>query len=294
MSMYYGVDPHHPDLIGLIETAAGKLSDERVRPDVIAMIDGCFDDDLALRFWKHSRQYEQVIVPLYAHSCLSGLEECAPFLLYLTRSNLLGFLKQSAGKPMLSILQSPLSLAGLQRHFAAFLQIRTPSDGLCMPLRFADTMCSEKVLAMFDDGQRAAFCSGFSAWHLINREGTLTTIAGTCVDLASYTPPVVAEANAIDITDKQYARLIDSGEAEYILCNLDEMAPHITTVHKASILYRVIVELLAGMDRRGIKNDLERRNLIRGALQMPDKFEVLALLDAAQKHGVEAALQRFA
>ncbi|WP_211453413.1 DUF4123 domain-containing protein [Collimonas antrihumi] len=290
--MYFGVDPHHPELNDLILTTAGELVEKYGKLYMYALVDGAFDDDVGLRLWKHSQQSDSSVVSLYDNTRLSGYEECSPFLLNLTQKNLPPLLAASEGKPMFSILQSPLTIDALQRHFAAFLQIRTTSDGLCMLVRFADTMCSQNMLNMFNDAQRSAFCSGFTAWHLINRKGTLTTIDGTCLDATAYTPPVIGEDNAIDITDRQYVGLIDSSEADFILCNFAETVPQIVVGRTASTLYTMIAGLLKEMDLRGIKKDTDRRNLIVDALMMPDRYQALALLDAAQEHGVDVALQR--
>ncbi|MEB0165382.1 DUF4123 domain-containing protein, partial [Glaciimonas sp. CA11.2] len=247
-----------------------------------------------IEMWKKSRSENSDVVSLYDKTVLSELEECAPFLIAITAMNLSGVLKNCEGKPMLSIMQSPLTIHALQRHFAPFLQIRTPSDGLCFSLPFSDTICSEDILYSFDAAQRKAFCSGFAKWHLINRKGTLTTIDGTCIDTASYVPSAVGESNAFDITDKQYAWLIDSGEADYILRHFAQNIPAITAQRKPSQLYAMITDLITGLNRREILNDPERRKLIAHALVMPDREQAMALLDEAQKHGTEIALLRFA
>lgn len=283
--MHYGVDPHHPDLSSAIETTLIDYFNKHHDLFVYALVDGTFDDTLGTELWAHSQQSDSGIVSLYEKAPLSQLEECAPFLMPLTRELLPRLLMHGNGKPMLSILQSPLSIGSLQRHFAGFLQIRTASDGLCFPLRFADTVCSQDTLAMFNDAQRTAFCSGFMAWHLINRQGTLTTVAGTCLDAASYTPPALGEANALDITDKQYAWLIDSGEEDYILSDLAERAPELIAQRKSSVLYSMISELLTAMDERRIRNGPERQELAAQALMLPDRQQALALLDAARPRG---------
>ncbi|MGS0743637.1 DUF4123 domain-containing protein [Glaciimonas sp. GG7] len=289
--MYYGVDPHHPDLLKQTQTTLADYASRHDNLFTYLLVDGTFDDDLAADLWKYSQDPATDIVSLYDRTALAELEECAPFLLPISATWCDLLLQRSEGVPMLSFLQSPLTLQSLQRHFAAFLQVRTPSDGMRCWLRFADTVCSQNILRILDDAQRSAFCSGFTAWHIINREGTLNSIDGSCMDAATYIPSIVFAENAIDITDEQFGLLIESGEADYLLCNLGEKAPAIIADRKASALYAMIAELLAEMDKRAIKKEVDRAHLIFDALQMPNKYAAFALLDAAQEHGVASALQ---
>ncbi|WP_211467414.1 DUF4123 domain-containing protein [Collimonas silvisoli] len=292
--MYYGVDPHHPELSSLIQTIISATIEKHGKLYVYALIDGTFDDNVGHQLWEYSKQADTGVVSLYDNTVLSGYEECAPFLVNLSSENLPTLLKLSEGKPMLSIVQSPLPIKALQQHFAAFLQIRTTSDGMRMVLRFADTMCSQNVLNMFNDTQRSAFCSGFTAWHLINRKGMLTTIDGTCLDMTAYMPPAVGEGNAIDVTDRQYAALIDAGEADYILCDLAKQAHFLVAERTSSTLYSMISGLLKQLTEYGIKKDKERYALVAQAIMLPERDQALALLEDAQKHGAEIALQRAA
>ncbi|KAF3996742.1 DUF4123 domain-containing protein [Glaciimonas immobilis] len=291
--MNYGVDPHHPDLLGQIEATLAALTEKH--PDLITtlLINGTFDDELASEFFMQSKGLRTGVVSLYENSVLSGLEECAPFLLTAEMTRLPRLLARSQGVPMFSLLQSTLTIHALQRHFSAFLQVRTPSDGLCFPLRFSDAMCSQNILRCLNDAQRIKFCSGFTAWHLVNRGGTLTTIEGTCFNATSYTPPIVSADNAIDITDKQYARLIHGGEAAYLLCHFARTVPALVTGAPLSIKYTMITSMLAAMDRRDIMDDTERRDLLSHALRMSDRERAVAMLDAAQQHGTKIAIQRF-
>ncbi len=292
--MYFGVDPHHPELNSLVQTTVSATIEKRGKLYVYALVDGTFDDDVGRQLWEYSKQADTGVVSLYDNTVLSGYEECAPFLMNLSPENLPKLLKFSDGKPMLSLLQSPLPIRVLQQHFAAFLQIRTTSDGMRMVLRFADTMCSQNVLNMFNEAQRSAFCSGFTVWHLINRKGTLTTIDGTCLDATTYVQPAVGEGNAIDITDKQYVGLIDAGEADYILCALAKQAYRLVAERTPSTLYSMIRGLLKQLTEYGIKKDKERYALVAQAIMFPERDQALALLEDAQKHGAEIALQRSA
>lgn len=290
--MYFGVDPHQPDLYDLIESAVRDCIGKHGQSNVIALVDGTFDTALGQELWEYSKRSDSGVVALYDNSALSGLEECAPFLLSMSPERLSQLLAISAGKPMFSIFQTPLAIDALQRHFSAFLQIHTPSEKLHLPLRFADTTCSENVLKMFSDAQRTAFCSGFTVWHLINRKGALTTIQGTPDETASYMPPAIGEANSVEITDKQYVWLMNSSEADFILCDLAKESPRHVGQRKASVLYSMIEGLLKQLTERGINNDRDRYLLAVRSLMFSEQHEALKLLDEAQELGVEMALQR--
>ncbi|MQR00189.1 DUF4123 domain-containing protein [Glaciimonas soli] len=300
----FGIDPHHPELSQKLTEAFNKTHAQYAQHHneqgnqqadklyAYALVDGTFDDaNLGKQLWELSQENDSGIVSLYDNTSLSGFEECAPFLVNLSSDNLKNLLVYGADKPMLSFLQTPLNKKALQRHFAAFLCIHTPSDGLRFPLRFSDTMCSIDILEMLDETQLEMVLSGFTAWHLINRKGTVTTIAGDCMDLASYIAPNIGEKNAIDITDRQYVRLIDSGEADGMLCGFIKNTPQITSGRTASKVFAMITELLTEMDTRGIKDDINRRQLMVKTLLMPDKYHAIEVLDTAQKHDVAKALQ---
>ncbi|WP_211453597.1 DUF4123 domain-containing protein [Collimonas antrihumi] len=292
--MYFGVDPHHPELNSLIQTTISATIERHGKLRVYALVDGVFDDNLGRQLWALSNQTDTGVVSLYDNTVLSGYEECAPFLMNLSPENLPKLLKFSVDKPMLSVLQSPLSLGAMQQHFAGFLQIRTTSDGVRMPLRFADVMCSQNALKMFNDAQHSAFCSGFTAWHLINRKGTLTSVDGTCLDAATYIRPAVGEGNAIDITDRQYVDLINGGEADFILCDLAKKAFPVVAERTPSVLYSMISALLKQLTVYRINNDAERYALVTQAIMLPEREQALTLLEDAKKYGVEIALQRAA
>ncbi|KAF3995946.1 DUF4123 domain-containing protein [Glaciimonas immobilis] len=281
--MFYGVDSHHPNLLRQIEATLVTLTEKHQNITTKILINGTFDDELGLHLFNQSKRPPAGIVSLYENSVLSDLEECAPFLLSADSPRLPRLLERSDGVPMFSILQSPLTIHGLQRHFSAFLQVRTPSDGRCFPLAFSDTTCSEDILQNLNENQRNAFCAGFAAWHLVNREGKLTTINGTCFDAASYAPPALGDANAINITDKQFAGLIDSGEADYILRQLFENSPSSVKDHISSVTFHQIRQLLPELNKRELTQEEERYTLIAEAIRLPDFYKALDMLDTVQK-----------
>ncbi|MQR00239.1 DUF4123 domain-containing protein [Glaciimonas soli] len=294
--MYHGVDPHHPELQSQIVTAISNTIAEHEAQQgklhAYALVDGVYDKALGLQLWENSQQSDTGVVSLYGDSSISGYEEVSPFLIRLGKNNLPQLLAYGQGKPMLSFLQTPLSLTALQRHFAPFLQVHTPSDRLRFVIRFADTLNTLNILETLSETQLEAFRFGFTAWHVINRKGTLTTIAGTYVDAASYAATEIGEANAIDITNRQYGRLVADTEADTILCSLAEEAQQLIKGRKASVLYNMISNLLGEMTLRGINSEPERYALMMKAITFSDRTYALELLDQAQKIGVEAALRR--
>lgn len=295
--MYHGVDSHHPKLESQIIIAIENgVAEHRNKHDqalhTYALVDGVYDKTLGAHLWESSQKSNSGVVSLYGKSVVEGYQEVSPFLVQLSNINRPKLLQWSRDKPMLSFLQTPLSLAALQRHFAPFLQVHTPSDGMHFVIRLADTLCTLNVLEILDETQLATIRSGFIAWHLINRKGTLTTIKGTYE--SAYIAPAIGENNATNITDRQYKRLLNSSEADTILSCLAEKSPQLVNKRKASVLYTMISRLLKEMTQRNIKNESDRYALIMKAITYSNHYYAMELLDHAQKYGVAEALQQAA
>ncbi|WP_211454128.1 hypothetical protein [Collimonas antrihumi] len=54
--MYFGIDPHHPELNTLIHSTISAIVEKHGKLHVYALVDGAFDDDLAPQLWEYSKQ----------------------------------------------------------------------------------------------------------------------------------------------------------------------------------------------------------------------------------------------
>lgn len=115
---------------------------------------------------------------------LSGAEErVSPLLVELPtspegqRQTIAYLLKQGNGRPMFSILASPLTFTQLAAHLAHFTQIRLPPDEQEYLLRFADTRIVPTVVQVLSPAQRSQMFGPIHFWLYLDREAKWTGIS---------------------------------------------------------------------------------------------------------------------
>lgn len=116
---------------------------------------------------------------------LGGVEErVSPLLVELPaspegRHQVIAYLlKQCNGRPMFSILVSPLTFTQLAAHLAHFTQIRLPSDDQKYLLRFADTRIVPTLVQVLSPAQRSQMFEPIHLWFYLDREAKWTGILG--------------------------------------------------------------------------------------------------------------------
>lgn len=114
---------------------------------------------------------------------LSGAEErVSPLLVELPtspegqRQTIAYLLKQGNGRPMFSILASPLTFTQLAAHLAHFTQIRLSPDEQEYLLRFADTRIVPTVVQVLSPEQRSQMFGPIHFWLYLDREAKWTGI----------------------------------------------------------------------------------------------------------------------
>lgn len=283
MTTFFGTAPYQPDLADKLanafQSAAHRvqmLSRTEAPLHVYFLVDCAFDAR-----WGRSHLFEldrpgatDFRRSLYMGTRLEALKESSPFLSliqpHLVQESIESALSDSDGKPMFSAIQSPLSLAALQTHLRRFCQIQTP-DSLVFPLRLADSIGLPDILDAFDEQQRGALLSGFTAWHTINRQGGVFTIDGTCHDADSYTLPAVGEDDCIPFTDAQFVQLVDSAEGDEMLVMLFEERRALFSTAQPSVVFERVKTILKALDTRGINDMQARRNAVKRYIALSDE-----------------------
>ncbi len=252
---YYAVDAHVEGLAGHIDAAISACM-QNPGDQVHALIDAAFDPDLRTTLFNEPNTRDHLLC-LYEGTPLAGLEECAPFLWTLQRADVADLLQRCDRRPMLSFIQGPLHLRQLQQHLSRFIRARTP-DGLQFPLRLADTMALKDIVAVLGKTVESEVTSGFFAWQLIERDGSLRTWRGTAKagDADARSPP--ASTFSVDISDAQFSQMVDSGEADLLVCEAVAWAPRLALEHSAVLLHSNAVREIRAMDAAGVKNPQER------------------------------------
>lgn len=86
-------------------------------------------------------------------------------------------LRETARRPMLSLLHGARDTAALAAHLRAQMDAQASEDGEAFLVRFADTRCLPAWLGVLTAQQRARFVAGIDVWLAFDRSGTLVEMA---------------------------------------------------------------------------------------------------------------------
>lgn len=264
---YYGVDHHAPDLGLQIERAIEShvRSAETGVHHIHALIDGATDESFGNELMASSREPRSVVRAIYEGTPLGAAGSCGPFLWNVHRADLPALLARCSGRPMLGFIQTPLDLEQTCLHFASFTRGQTP-DGLKLALRIADPIRLHDLLVAFGTHLQSRLRSGFAAWHLIGRDGNLITWTGT----ATLDQKPHLRTLPWPLTDDAFARLMESSEADEMLCSVVERCRSLYTPGASVELHQRVRELLDVIETLRVENLDQKRKLMRTALALPD------------------------
>lgn len=116
------------------------------------------------------------------HQLSCAEERVSPLLVELPASQegrhqvIAYLLKQCNGRPMFSILASPLTFAQLAAHLVHFTQIRLPPDDQEYLLRFADTRIVPTLVEVLSPAQSSRMFGPIYFWRYLDREAKWTGI----------------------------------------------------------------------------------------------------------------------
>ncbi|RZJ20070.1 MAG: DUF4123 domain-containing protein [Haliea sp.] len=281
---YFPCDPHHPALAQHIAqaVAAGLAAQPETR--VYALMDATgLDRHWARQLWTESQHDPHRIQPLYQDTPLADLEECAPFLCTLDRRELPALLSKTRSLPVLSVIQSRLDLDALRRHLARFVQVRAP-DGASFAARWGFALGVPALVAALDPPCRALLLSGVDAWHLVNRSGTLDTLAGS--GEAPPTDPVPGMSdNAVEISEQAFLALADAFEADALLVAEARRSPALVQGRQPSVLHAMASRVLKEMDRLQLTEAPLRSELLCEALACASAEAAFAQLAVRARQG---------
>lgn len=281
--MYFPSDPYPPDLEQRIVQAVAQCQVAHPEAQVYTLVDASLDNEWAQQIWRAAQDHPQEIQALYRDTPLADLEECSPFLCTLTRDELPALLSRSRSLPMLSFIQSDLDLNALRLHMARFARART-ADGLWFPVRWGFPLGVPTLIEVLDPAPRALLFSGFHAWHLITRTGTLETMEGKGGSIPPSGPvPGMAE-HGFALDDKAFARLVDASEADALLIVEAERTPALVQGRRPSTLHDMAQRVLKEMHRHQIKELPRRRQLLCDALECDSAEAALAHIAAHAAH----------
>ncbi|MBR8233488.1 DUF4123 domain-containing protein [Burkholderia sp. AU42008] len=85
-------------------------------------------------------------------------------------------LRETSGRPMVSLLHGGRDTVALAAHLRGQMEASAAADGEAFLVRLADTRCLPAWLAALTPAQRRRFTDGIDAWHVFDRTGALVAL----------------------------------------------------------------------------------------------------------------------
>lgn len=271
--MFFAVNPPNHTLPAQIAQEFAELCSDlrRTQPQnsltLYALVDGAFDETF------FNTRYPRTLPPrsLYADTALQALGLAAPHLQAAPDSMsemqewLARLFYKIDGKPMLSLIASPLSNEELAFHLRPYAIAITP-DTVEWPVRWGDTRVLPKLLEVFPESQRDHFLLPVRRWWAIRRDGNLHRWDGPALS------PAPAGFDKMPLSDKNFAALVDAGEADSILANLFDSQPDLLQADHPAEYHARVVRHLEIASASGIFASPARQHFSALALMLADDF----------------------
>lgn len=271
--MYFAINPPLDTLPAQIaqeftelrEALSGAPSHALLR--MYALVDGAFDESFL------SARYTRTASPLslYTDTALQALGMAAPHLVAApdgvqeAKGWLSHLFSAANGKPMLSLIASPLGVAELARHLLPYLIAMTP-DTVEWPVRWGDTRVLPELLKALPHSQRHHFLSPVKRWWSAGRDGNLLRWEGAAM------LPAPAGFDKLPLSDEQFAALVDAAEADSVLANLYDSQPDLLEVDSPAQCHARVATHLELASANGIHAAPARQHLSTLAVLLAEDF----------------------
>jgi hypothetical protein len=174
------------------------------------LLDGAFVPALHRRLRKEHKALLFAVLP----GCTEEAEDASPFLVpFAPEDKGVRSLLQRANRwPMLSVIETPESLAQLAERLAAWCVVE--ADSQRFNFRFPDTRRTPAILETLNSMQRAQMTGPASSWSLIGRDGRWHEIKLESRDTG------IAAQPALD--QRQFALLVSDSRVDEVLTLLGD------------------------------------------------------------------------
>lgn len=170
--------------------------------------------------------------PVGAIYRMSGAEQISPLLLELPPAlgeeladDLMRLIRHAQSRPMLSFVQTTLSLDALCEAWQSIKWVET-SDGQKLLFRFADARGITALPTCLSADHWARVCDPLVAWHVASRTGALQALPMPGPEQRSASQATLAEQNhPFRITDAELDRLMDASLPDALIDALHERVP---------------------------------------------------------------------
>jgi hypothetical protein len=295
--MYFAINPPLGTLPAQIaqeftelrEALSGPPSHASLR--LYALVDGAFDESF------FSARYPRTAPPLslYTDTALQGLGIAAPHLLAAPNAvhEVQGWLSHlfsvANGKPMLSLIASPLSVAQLARHMRPYL-IAMTSDSVQWPVRWGDTRVLAGLIDGLSESMRSQLLAPMVRWWHSGRDGGLLHWRG------AKELPMPPDFDKLPLGDDVFAALVDAAEPDSVLANLYDSQPDLLDPYSPAECHTRVARHLQIATFNGIHSAPARQHFCALALLLTDDFtqhaamaELLMRTKRGENYGDEIA-----
>lgn len=271
--MFFAVNPPNHTLPAQIAQEFAELCEDlrNTQPEsslrLYALIDGAFDETF------FSIRYPRTLPPrsLYADTVLQALGLAAPHLqsapsaMQDVKEWLVRLFFKIHGKPMLSLIASPLGVDELAHHMRPYL-IAMTSDTVEWPIRWGDTRVLPGLLETIKDSQRNHLLSPIRRWWSAARDGRLLSWDGAALS------PRPADFDKLPLSDNIFAALVDAAEADSVLANLYDSQPELLQADGPVQCHARVARHLKLASASGIHAAPARQHFSALALILADDF----------------------
>jgi hypothetical protein len=201
------IDPFNENFLDELDMRAAELA----APDKLyLLIDGAFVPGLHKSLATESKSLLFASLP----GCNEETSDASPFLVpYAPQDKRMRrLLRRCSGWPMLSLIETPETLAQLSVRLAAWCVVE--ADGQRFNFRFPDTRRLPAIFQTLDATQRAQFAGHVKCWSYVGREGRWVELDVVGANAQVAGGPVLG--------DSQFAALVDDSRPDELLMVLSD------------------------------------------------------------------------
>lgn len=192
---------------------------------------------------------------LFAHTFADAALAASPLLVQIgqnenTPSRQIGLIDDGClKKPIISYLQTKLSLAALSQHLKTLLRIQTADADFL--LRYTDPLLLEPIIQMLTPSQRASFLMDVEHWWVTDHRGRLQDVCQQSITASPAPLPLTFDAQQIDALLEACAPCFMMAQ----LRNLDrDFSMQLNPAEQADFVFKALEDASA----QGIEGDSER------------------------------------
>lgn len=228
------IDAFNEDCLDLLDTRAAELSFPN---RLYLLIDGAFVPGLHKTLATEDKSLLFASLPGFSDNAA----DASPFLTPYLRDNkrMRSLLRRCSGWPMLSLIETPESLAQLAARLSAWCIVE--ADDQRFNFRFPDTRRLPTIFRTLNVAQRAQFAGPAARWSYISRDSGWRELDVKSVGAQPVTNPV--------LDSQQFAALVDDSRVDEILVLLGDRGHEVGKYPSVSYA-RVSAALLVAVPAR--------------------------------------------